>query len=110
MIYIYVALLSALISFFIYMLPIQERLKYKIQLISFIPLTILGAIRYYVGIDYTTYSKFQLPQLFASFKNVKFEFLSEQVAHLGYLLSGRTNYFWIFALFHVIFMLVVILC
>lgn len=105
MIYIYVALLSALISFFIYMLPIQERLKYKIQLISFIPLTILGAIRYYVGIDYTTYSKFQLPQLFASFKNVKFEFLSEQVAHLGYLLSGRTNYFWIFALFHVIFML-----
>lgn len=104
MIYIYVTLFSILICLLISKLPILENTKSKVQIISFIPLTVIGAVRAYVGIDYTTYSYYQIPEILRGVPNVKFEFLAKQIVFLGYKLSGETHYFWIFSIIHIVLM------
>lgn len=109
MIYVYTTLFSAFFAW------IYDLLRYKngfaenivrriALLISFLALFIIGAIRYNVGTDYLRYSWYQLPFAIAG-KEVKFEFFPTMIARFGYWLSGDTNYYYIFAIFHFIIMI-----
>ncbi|PEG75341.1 hypothetical protein CP371_06970 [Pediococcus acidilactici] len=62
-------------------------------LIIFVP----GAIRYYVGVDYTTYSNLQIPMVLSG-NPVKVEALYRWVIKIGYWMSGYTTYQLIFAI------------
>lgn len=109
MIYVFTTLFS---TFFAW---IYDLLRYKngfaenivrriALLISFLTLFIIGAIRYNVGTDYIGYSWYQIPFAISG-KDVKFEFFPTMIARFGYWLSGDTNYYYIFAIFHFIIMI-----
>lgn len=72
---------------------ISKILYYMAFLVIFIP----GAIRYYVGIDYTTYSNLQIPMVLSG-NPVKVETLYRWVIKIGYWISGYTTYQLIFAI------------
>ena len=100
MIYIVVTAISMIISSII----VKLKMKSYWQILAFLPLTFLGALRAYVGIDYTTYSIIQIPGILNGFSHIKFEPLAKQVVFLGYYLADRQHYFYIFSLFHIILM------
>jgi len=99
-IYIVVTAISMIISSII----VKLKMKSYWQILAFLPLTFLGALRAYVGIDYTTYSIIQIPGVLNGFSHIKFEPLAKQVVFLGYYLADRQHYFYIFSLFHIILM------
>ena len=97
-------LLSMLIINFIKYFRISEKWKNATYFLGFIPLILIGALRAYVGIDYTTYSLYQIPDVLAGSHTVKFELLDKLVVYLGYYLANQQHYFYIFAIFHIILM------
>lgn len=104
MIYIIVTLLSMLLAFGISLLNFSENIKKKLYIFSFLPLTILGAIRYLVGIDYHWYSVNQIPQVLRGSETVKFEYLPRQIVYFGDYLAEGMHYDYIFAIFHIVIM------
>ncbi|USG03725.1 hypothetical protein A4W87_02095 [Latilactobacillus sakei] len=72
---------------------------YLILLImAFIPLFYIGAIRYFVGIDYTTYTNYQIPHVLNGDTRVKVEYLYKQVIFLGNWISNGKSYQPIFVI------------
>lgn len=69
--------------------------------LSFLIICIPGMIRYGIGIDYLTYSNYQIPAVLLH-ETVKVEPLYKLVIKLGYWLSGNTNYQVIFAITNVL--------
>ncbi len=69
-----------------------------LYMLSFLVIFIPGAIRYYVGIDYTTYSLYQIPAVLSNRPNVKVESLYRLVIKFGYWLGGQNSYQMIFFL------------
>ncbi len=67
-------------------------------MLAFLVIFIPGAIRYYVGIDYTTYSLYQIPAVLSNRPNVKVESLYRLVIKFGYWLGGQNSYQMIFFL------------
>lgn len=65
--------------------------------LAFFVIFIPGAIRSYVGIDYTTYSKYQIPAVLEG-REVKVESLYRWVIRIGYLIGGKSTYQYIFAI------------
>lgn len=65
---------------------------------SYFTLFIVGAVRYMVGIDYITYSVYQIPHVLAGDVSVKVESLYREVIKIGFSLSKGTNYQYIFIL------------
>ncbi|HGK1099517.1 TPA: EpsG family protein [Streptococcus pneumoniae] len=104
MIYIGTMLLSMLIITFIKYFRISKKWKEAVYFWGFIPLILIGALRAYVGIDYTTYSLDQIPAVLAGSQTVKFELLDKLVVYIGYYLANQQHYFYIFAIFHIILM------
>lgn len=104
MIYIITLLFSMVLALYISLLKIPTNTKKYMYCISFIPLTILGAIRYYVGIDYGIYSHYQIPMVLGGSTTVKFEFLAKQIVYLGYFLAQQNHYIYIFAIIHIVIM------
>ncbi|WP_148131310.1 EpsG family protein [Streptococcus sp. HMSC056C01] len=104
MIYIGTMLLSMLIINFIKYFKLSKKWKEAVYFLGFIPLILIGALRAYVGIDYTTYSLYQIPDVLAGSQTVKFEFLDKLVVYLGYYLANQQHYFYIFTIFHIILM------
>lgn len=104
MIYVFTAMLSIMVASVINyskLSPVWEKFGY---FISFIPLFLIGALRAYVGIDYTTYSLYQIPDVLGGSLTVKFEPLDKLVVYLGYYLANQQHYFYIFSIFHIILM------
>lgn len=97
-------LLSMLIITFIKYFRISKKWKEAVYFWGFIPLILIGALRAYVGIDYTTYSLDQIPAVLAGSQTVKFELLDKLVVYIGYYLANQQHYFYIFAIFHIILM------
>ena len=93
-----------LIINFIKYFKLSKKWKEAVYFLGFIPLILIGALRAYVGIDYTTYSLYQIPDVLAGSQTVKFEFLDKLVVYLGYYLANQQHYFYIFAIFHIILM------
>lgn len=93
-------LIITLINYF----KISQRWKEAVYFLGFIPLILIGALRAYVGIDYTTYSLYQIPDVLAGNQTVKFELLDKLVVYVGYYLANQQHYFYIFAIFHIILM------
>lgn len=97
-------MLSAMIASVINYSKLSTEAKKIGYFISFIPLFLIGALRAYVGIDYTTYSLYQIPDVLGGSLTVKFEPLDKLVVYLGYYLANQQHYFYIFAIFHIILM------
>lgn len=93
-----------LIITFIKYFRISKKWKEAVYFWGFIPLILIGALRAYVGIDYTTYSLDQIPAVLAGSQTVKFELLDKLVVYIGYYLANQQHYFYIFAIFHIILM------
>lgn len=93
-----------LIINFIKYFKLSKKWKEAVYFLGFIPLILIGALRAYVGVDYTTYSLYQIPDVLAGSQTVKFEFLDKLVVYLGYYLANQQHYFYIFAIFHIIMM------
>lgn len=116
MIYVYMTLAAMLMvgmSEYVNTLKTQGDLSAKITsvitsrilyFIGFLIIFVPGAIRYYVGIDYTTYSNYQIPMVLSG-NTVKVEFLYKVVIKLGYWLSGFTSYQMIFVITNFIIVL-----
>ncbi|MBF7140306.1 EpsG family protein [Pediococcus pentosaceus] len=68
-----------------------------LYILSFFVIFIPGAIRYYVGIDYTTYSLHQIPEVLSNTPNT-LEFLYKVVIKFGYWIGGQNSYQMIFFL------------
>ncbi|KEH52329.1 EpsG family protein [Streptococcus macedonicus] len=106
MIYIYTILFSSFFAWLYDLLRnkdgfIERIIKRSALIISFLPLYVIGAIRFNVGTDYLRYTWYQIPFAIAG-KEVKFEFFPTQIARFGYWLGGGATYQYIFALFHFI--------
>ncbi|MCH4102293.1 EpsG family protein [Pediococcus acidilactici] len=69
-----------------------------LYVLAFLVIFIPGAIRYYVGIDYTTYSLYQIPAILSNRPNVKVETLYRVIIKFGYWLGGHNSYQMIFFL------------
>ena len=104
MIYVFTTMLSAMIASIINYSKLSTEAKKIGYFISFIPLFLIGALRAYVGIDYTTYSLYQIPDVLGGSLTVKFEPLDKLVVYLGYYLANQQHYFYIFSIFHIILM------
>jgi hypothetical protein len=76
-----------------------------LYILSFFVIFIPGAIRYYVGIDYTTYSMYQIPAILSNTPNVKVETLYRVIIKFGYWLGGQNSYQMIFFLTDLIIVL-----
>jgi len=76
---------------------VLEKLSF---LLSFIVVCVPGMIRYNVGIDYTTYTNYQIPVVLAgeAGKIVKVEPFYQAVVWIGYWLGKQSSYQWIFAI------------
>lgn len=70
----------------------------SLMLGSYFSLFIIGAIRYMVGIDYVTYSVYQIPHVLADDIYVKVEPLYKEVIKVGFALSKGMNYQYVFIL------------
>lgn len=104
MIYVFTTLFSIILAFFISILNVSRRIKKALYILSFVPLTYLGAVRYFVGLDYYWYSLNQIPAVLRGSSTVKFEYLAKQVVYLGDYLADGQHYIYIFAMFHIIIM------
>lgn len=78
--------------------PLIELFKRFLFFLSFIVVCFPGMIRYDVGIDYTTYSLYQIPATLVGQANVKVETLYKIVIYFGNWLGRGTTYQWIFAI------------
>ncbi|MDE3750530.1 EpsG family protein [Pediococcus pentosaceus] len=76
-----------------------------LYVLSFFVIFIPGAVRYYVGIDYTTYSLYQIPAILSNAPNVKVETLYRVIIKFGYWLGGQNSYQMIFFLTNLIIVL-----
>ena len=109
MIYIYMTIFS---MFFAYLYTSIEKIrivdgiennmtakieKYLFFTLSFLIICIPGMIRYNVGIDYTTYSSYQIPAVLGH-QVVKVELLYKVVIWAGYWLGQGRTYQYIFAI------------
>ena len=104
LIYVVTLAVSIIIAFLSKYLRLTKSIQEFGYFISFLPLTILGAIRGYVGIDYYTYSLVQIPEVLAGSNTVKFELLDKFIVFIGYNLAHQQHYFYIFAIFHCVLM------
>lgn len=77
---------------------IAKKYYFIFLIMAFLPLFYVGAIRYFVGIDYTTYSNYQIPHVLNGDTRVKVEYLYKQVIYLGNWISNGKSYQPIFAI------------
>lgn len=100
MIYLFISFFSMIIAYILNELKVKKFL----YIVSLLPLIILGVLRYNVGIDYGSYTNNHIPMILLGL-DVKFEFLARQIVYFGYYLSDYNNYIYIFAIFHIVFMI-----
>lgn len=75
----------------------KNLLSRMLYVLSFVVVFIPGAIRYYVGTDYTGYSLHQIPLVLSNMP-VKVELLYKYVIFFGNWLGGNSTYQYIFAI------------
>jgi len=83
--------------------------KEVIFTLLFLVLFVPGAIRENVGIDYTTYTNYQIPQVLSGNNNVKVEFLYKLVIRLGYWIGKGETYQYIFVLTNFLIILFILM-
>lgn len=69
-----------------------------VMLISMMPLFLIAAMRYFVGIDYTTYTNYQIPMILNGYYQVRVEILYRYLIIIGNYLGQGNTYQYIFAL------------
>lgn len=98
-------IINCLFSMFLFKIMENYSIKNKFfYMVPIMPLLLLGALRKDVGIDYTTYSVAHIPLTLLGIEN-KVEYISQKIIIVGYIISGENNYYYIFAIFHIIFII-----